>query len=1020
MRWRVRAAALLVAGLVVNAPAAAQQPGPPPVVRTPAAGAVIGRPADTTRAVGVRADTGRGGRIDTTKKELVVLAPTDSVMDALLKRKGYSSTRYQGDQVVYDAAHRDLRMIGKPAAVSRGRTLLVGANVTYNDSTETVEARGDTVTLRDPDKSAEDMVSYGGGLRYNIPESRGVAMGLTTKIENKGSKWVVYGHLASLQNKIDSTAADTLMRKQSIFYAKEGTITSCEDSLPHYHFNAGEMKVIANGIMVARPAVLYIADVPVAWLPFIFQDMRQGTRSGILTPRLGVSELLRNSSTYQRTVENMGYYFSLNNYMDATIAMDWRSGARPQPGDPGFSRFSGEWRYRWLSRFLDGRLGYSYLLSNDGNTSTTLTLTHRQSFSQTSMLNASLNFSSNTTALRNTIINPFASVSTIRSDASYSRALGPFTMNLGGNQTQYLGRSQVDRSFPILSISSQPVSVTSWLLWTPSFSFTQQQTLDLDQAGQFSQRYITNAAGRVDSVAIKQNTKTTAISLGTPLKFGNFDLPLSFTFNDQLNDFPQTRIIQDVNDSSQRTTRVFARTFASTADFTLSLSLPSFRQGTWNIVPSIALQNVESSPYFVRNERTGGTWISQAKRLSYGLSASPTFFALFGGFGPVARLRHTVTTRLSYNYAPKADVSDEFLAAWGRTRQGYLGALQQSALSFGLNQNIEAKLRGATDSTEGRKIKLLSLDLSAFNYDFERASVIRQRRSAAGLPAPSWIAGLTTERFDMSARSDLLPDFSLSMGWSLFQGSTLSDSAVFDPYRESITAGLQLNAKSPIVGYVRRLLGIHEEEAPPVATQPTGTPGAQLTANAAQSGSLANGGQVGLQTRNQQYQIPTGQGWRVSLSFSSNRTRPQIGGTVITVDPLIACAPFRQTQPLLYDQCRANPQNLPPTSQVQNTSPGGVSYVTAAMSNLQFQYGFNLTDKWAAQWSSSYDFERHEFASHVVSFQRDMHDWRATFSYTQAPTGNASFSFFISLKAEPELKFNYDRATLGAPRASAR
>lgn len=948
------------------------------------------------------------------------MAPTDSVMDGLLKRKGYSSTRYQGDQVIYDAAHRDLRMTGKPAAVSRGRTVLVGANVTYNDSTETVEARGDTVTLRDPDKSAEDMVSYGGGLRYNIPESRGVAMGLQTKIENKGSKWVVYGHLASLQNKVDSTEADTLLRKRSTFYAKDGTITSCEDSTPHYHFTSGEMKVIANGIMVARPAVLYIADVPVAWLPFIFQDMRQGTRSGILTPRLGVSELLRNSSTYQRTVENMGYYFALNNYMDATVAVDWRSGARPQAGDPGYTRLSGEWRYRWLSRFIDGRLGYSYNMLNDGATATTLTFTHRQSFSQTSMVNADINYSSNTSALRNTITNPLASVSDITSRLAYSRAIGPFTVNLGGNQTQHLGRSQVERGFPSISISSQPVSLTSWLLWTPSFQYMQQQTLDIDRPGEFTQRLFTNAAGRLDSVPLSRSDRTTTILFGNQIKIGTFDLPLSFSLNDVLNDYPESRIIQDVNDSSQRTTRIYARTFRTTADFTVGLTLPSFFQGTWNLVPSVSLQNVEGSPYFIRNERTGGTWISQTKRPSYGLSASPTFFALFGGFGQVARFRHTITTRLTYSYAPKADVSDDFLAAWGRTRIGYLGALQQNALSFGFNQNFEAKLRGPNDSTEGRKIKLLSLDFSSFTYDFERAREIRRLRAVAGKPAPDWTAGLTTERFDLSARSDLLPEFTLSMGWSLFQGSTLSDSAFFDPYRETITAALQLNAKSAIVGYVRRLFGVREEEAPQVAAQPTGTPGAQLTANAAQSPSLANGGQVGLQTRNQQYQIPTGQGWRVSLSFSSSRTRPPVGGNVIVLDPKVACEPYRLTQPLQYDLCRANPQNLPPTTQSQYTSPGGVLYVTSALSNLQFQYGFNLTEKWAAQWSSSYDFERNEFASHVISFQRDMHDWRATFSYTQAPTGNASFSFFISLKAEPELKFNYDRATLGAPRAPAR
>jgi hypothetical protein len=38
-----------------------------------------------------------------------------------------------------------------------------------------------------------------------------------------------------------------------------------------------------------------------------------------------------------------------------------------------------------------------------------------------------------------------------------------------------------------------------------------------------------------------------------------------------------------------------------------------------------------------------------------------------------------------------------------------------------------------------------------------------------------------------------------------------------------------------------------------------------------------------------------------------------------------------------------------------------------------------------------------------------MHDWDAIFAFTKAPNGNFAFNFFIALKAEPDLKFNYDR-----------
>ena len=54
------------------------------------------------------------------------------------------------------------------------------------------------------------------------------------------------------------------------------------------------------------------------------------------------------------------------------------------------------------------------------------------------------------------------------------------------------------------------------------------------------------------------------------------------------------------------------------------------------------------------------------------------------------------------------------------------------------------------------------------------------------------------------------------------------------------------------------------------------------------------------------------------------------------------------------------------------------------------------------------------FASHMVNLLRDMHDWQATFSILKAPNGNFAFSFFIALKAEPQLKFDYNRSTYRA------
>jgi hypothetical protein len=72
---------------------------------------------------------------------------------------------------------------------------------------------------------------------------------------------------------------------------------------------------------------------------------------------------------------------------------------------------------------------------------------------------------------------------------------------------------------------------------------------------------------------------------------------------------------------------------------------------------------------------------------------------------------------------------------------------------------------------------------------------------------------------------------------------------------------------------------------------------------------------------------------------------------------------------------------------------------------------FHLTEKWSGSWGTNYDFEAKKFGAHQVTLQRELHDWRAIFAFTQAPNGNFAFNFFIALNAEPDLKFNYDRQT---------
>jgi hypothetical protein len=936
---------------------------------------------DTTRRDSTAADSSR-------VKDLIKWNPTDSVMEALMKRPGYIATKYQGDVVVFDARTRTLQLKGNPSGVNREQTLLVGDSITYNDSTKIMIARGDTVILRDPQRQAADVIARG-QMVYYVESHRGMVTNVSTSVET-GQTWFIAG-------KQGAFVSDTSRGHETAFYARNGSITSCDDSIPDYHFEAKEIKMVSKNIMVARPVVLYIGEVPIMWLPFIFQDMRSGRRSGVLTPRFGVSELFRTTTSYRRHAENLGYYFAISDYMDAQLALDWRSGAGATEGDPGWVRINGEWQYRWLDRFLTGRLGMFHHAQRDGSSNTGVSWNHNQSFSQATTFSANINYVTNTSIQRTTAFNPQAVLATISSSANYQTKIGPAALSLGGSQTQYSGRDEVARSFPNFSMTVPTLQLTPWLDWTPGFNFQTDQRFNIDQVGEFPYRY-TSPDGTLDSVRLKQNTRNTSSGFSTPLKIGGFSWSNSFSLRDQEIDAPATIIVVDVNDSSIKNRRVFAKTYATELDWQTGITLPSFLQGSFKISPSVSFQNVDGHAFWVRTEQSGGAWVHQSKRAVAGLTASPTLFALFPGFGAVTRFRHSITPVLSYNYAPSADISSEFLRALNMTKQGYLGSLAQNRLTLGLSHSLEAKLRSSDTSAnaEPKKIKVLAMNFSSLAYDFERA-----RKTGR--------SGFVTDQFTYDVTTDLLPGFRGSVGYSLYQGDIMSDSARFKPFRERIDATFTVNGQSAIFGAMTRVFGRAIPQKNPQIERVEASPDDAL------ANRVANAPVAGISSRNRQYGVPSTQGWQATLTYTSSRQRPPTGdGIFVQEDATVKCLPF-QSNPIVFEQCVQDEiQNSNGGVGIPRATAGGPFIIVPPRENINSQMSFHITPKWSGSWGTNYDLQAKKFGSHQVSLQRELHDWRAIFAFTQAPNGNFAFNFFIALNAEPDLKFNYDKQTYRA------
>ena len=939
------------------------------------------RPAvrDTSRA-------GDSARADSASKELIKWAEPDSMMSALLNRPGYSVTRYQGVRVTFDAKARTLYLEGGPAGVARGITLLVGDTITYNDSTKVVLARGDTLVLRDPQRGNADVVALG-EMIYNVELRRGSVSNITTSLES-GEQWFVGGSRAGF-------VSDTTAGRNTAFYVRGGTITSCDDSIPDYHFASKQIKLVSKNILVARPAVLYIGDVPVFWLPFIFQDMRSGRRSGILTPRLGVNEIARNSPSYRRHVDNIGYYFAINDFMDAQVSLDWRSGAAATESDPGWTRLNGEWRYRWLDRFVTGRLGVSRTSQRDGQRNTAISWGHQQDFSQTTRLTTDINYVTSTALQRRNTFDPNQALATIQSRASYQQKFGPASFSIGGSRRQYPGREEVTQDFPNFSISTPTLALAKWLEWTPSLNVNNSEQFKVDRTGEFAYRY-NFTGGALDSTRLTSSSRNTDLGFSTPLKIFGFSLSNSIRISERENNNPVRIAVIDQDDPTQRTDRIYARTFSTEVDWSTSFGLPTLMQNTLKLAPSISIQNVEGGrAFWVRTQQTGGRYVSQQKRLSYGLAASPTIFGLFPGFGPISRFRHTISTQVSYAYAPAAQVGREFLAATNTDPRGYLGNLAANNITLGMSHVLEGKLRSrdTTGTAEARKIKLLAVGMSSLSYDFER------RRKTGN-------SGFLTDVFGFDFTSDLLPGFNTRVDYSLFQGVVSSDTSKFKPFRTSIQSSFSINGNSGIFGAITRMFGRAVPQTSPHVER------LSPSADDALNQRVASTPVAGSASRERVFGMPTTQTWQASFTFSSTRQRPPSGnGQVIEFDPTEACRPF-EGLPFQYEACVEQQERNPVGAVPIDPITAGAPFIRQpSRENLNSQMAFHITPKWSASWGTNYDFRESEFGSQTVTLQRELHDWRAIFGFTRTPTGNFSFNFFIALNAQPDIKFDYNRQT---------
>jgi len=927
------AAALVLLALSVAAgPLAAQRPVPP---RRPAATrdtVRTGRPpgaADSVRA-GQAIDTATARRLGLPTAPSRGFPPNDPVLDSLLGLSGFIATRYLADTLVLLGDSQVIVLRGH-AFIEREGTQLEADSVRYREEACRLDAFG-TPKLFD---SASVLV--GASMRYDTCIRRGVVTSALTDFDQQGTDWFMRGDLA-----VDSGSTR--------LFGARSEVTSCDLPDPHYHFSSGAVKWLNRDVMVARPAVLYVRDVPVLWLPFIFQDIRRGRRSGMLVPRFGLNDLVRTSSDYRRHVANVGYYFALSDYLGLLGAVDWFSGSHVQ--------YRAQAQYRFLDRFVQGGLSYTLLQQLDQPArSTQIGWNHLQRFSSRTTLSAAVNYATNTRVVQQNTINPFLSTATLNSRVNFDRRFAWGALALGGSYQQNLQNDQVTANLPEVRLTPSPVNIGQSITWSPGLAFTSNQTLrNPDRTFEAA-----NPGGGIDTLALVFDRRATSFGFQTPLRIGRWNWSNSVQISDVVSGQRQTFSVPDSTQPGGKREVVYEKTFSTGIDWQTGINLPQLFSGTWKLQPGVAIVNTTGAgPFMLRNQFSNGAFVRQGKRLQFNLGARPTFFGFFPGFGPLARLRHSFSPIVNYRYAPGAQVSEEYarvLDPTGTTLNARSDP--QQTISAGLSQSFEGKLKVADGDSaaqaNARKLRLLTLNTSAIEYNFELAKQPGR-------------TGWQTQRLTNSLASDLVPGFQLSLTHNLWRGQAGVDTSRFSPFLENVSASFQITAGTvrTIAGLFGFALGRSRAPSPTTETQPE-------TEQDAYAGEpvRAYGGAQPMQG------FPTGprypgsfgparggsRGFSLGVQYSTTRTRESAGS------------------------------------------------LAGGQRNLNLNLGFSPTRQWSVTWTTNYDLDTERFGQHYVRFERDLHRWTTSFAFVRSPNGNVAFNFYVSLTDLPDIKFDYDQQT---------
>jgi lipopolysaccharide export system protein LptA len=504
-----------------------------------------------------------------------------------------------------------------------------------------------------------------------------------------------------------------------IIFIENSTYTTCDLDTAHFHFESKNMKIVQNDIVVARPIILHISQIPVLGIPFGIFPHKGGQRhSGWIMPSYGDN---KNRGQY---IQGLGFYWAPNDYWDSKLTMGFgdKQGYTFKVNTQYNLRYKFNGSLNFFNRqFLSGTKNITDIFG-DKKTSTTVRWNHKQIMRNNQSLNANITYSTSGDynkkyGLTESERMDQKAISNISYSKRWPEAKNSISLSYYANQ-DLLIRDKIDENSKYyINPNRKGTQINSKNQTFPKFSFRHGQSdlfsttaIDKKWFNTITWNYGLNYSNikRVyyESVEIDSNI----------FSWKNEDL-VENKINDENNGWIHTSSIN----APQKLFRYIS--------INPRLSLKSAwvnktYDGIWNDSLNV-FEKIEKNRFATR---TTGSFSLNSSTQIYGLIPIP--------LGPVKSIRHVMSPTIGYSWTP--DFSENFLGKdlryfrkrftgdeekildrFSGTIAGNTPKSEQKSMTFGINNIFQAKI---LKSKEEKKVDLLNWRINS-GYNFAADSL---------------------------------------------------------------------------------------------------------------------------------------------------------------------------------------------------------------------------------------------------------------------------------------------------------